>query len=295
MKIIEPNVELWEQGDDKYAHVAKCARICYRSESNNDDKLIKFLLNHNHLSMFRHCTYYYLIPRDYTLMWIYQYHKAKEMDALFVGIDIYWTDSKYLVVANGQWVLEHPHHTDSIKQFEISEKEFANYCEVSWNMMRYTFKVVTQISTSRELNRVSPNNIAEQSTRYVYEDGTLCRPHWLEGYDISQTLHGKYLIYKNGKEDDDINHKVAVYIDRCDSAFNTYKCLIAAGLHRQDARGVLPIDTATICAYTYSWREWEEIIKKRVYNTTGKAHPNATIICKLIEQKLNEFGYKINI
>lgn len=31
------------------------------------------------------------------------------------------------------------------------------------------FKVTTQISTSRELNRVSPNNIAEQSTRYVYE------------------------------------------------------------------------------------------------------------------------------
>lgn len=35
--------------------------------------------------------------------------------------------------------------------------------------MRYTFRVTTQISTSRELNRVSPNNIAEQSTRYVYE------------------------------------------------------------------------------------------------------------------------------
>lgn len=28
-------------------------------------------------------------------------------------------------------------------------------------MMRYTFCVDTQISTSRELNRVSPNNIAE--------------------------------------------------------------------------------------------------------------------------------------
>lgn len=46
-------------------------------------------------------------------------------------------------------------------------------------MMRYTFCVDTQISTSRELNRVSPNNIAEKSTRYVYEDGTICRPHWM--------------------------------------------------------------------------------------------------------------------
>jgi thymidylate synthase ThyX len=42
-------------------------------------------------------------------------------------------------------------------------------------MMRYTFCVDTQISTSRELNRVSPNSIAEKSTRYVYEDGSICR------------------------------------------------------------------------------------------------------------------------
>ena len=41
--------------------------------------------------------------------------------------------------------------------------------------------------------------------------------------------------------------------------------------------------------------KWEEIIKKRVYNTTGKAHPNATIICKLIEQELNSLGYDFGI
>lgn len=29
MKIIEPKVELWKQGDDAKAHVAKCARVCY--------------------------------------------------------------------------------------------------------------------------------------------------------------------------------------------------------------------------------------------------------------------------
>ena len=287
MKIIEPNVELWEQGDDKFAHVAKCARICYRSESNNDDKLIKFLLSHNHLSMFRHCTYYYLIPRDYTLMWIYQYHKAKEMDALFVGIDICWTDSKYLVVANGQWVLEHPHHIDSIKQFEISEKEFANYCEVSWNMMRYTVKVVTQISTSRELNRVSPNNIAEQSTRYVYEDGTICRPHWMTKEEAD---------YLNTKEilDDDwiVNHCWAKrYIWTIDNSFDKYKVLVGAGLHRQDARGVLPIDTATVCAYTYSIGEWRHIIDIRYYETTGKAHPNAKLIAGMIRKKLMKLSY----
>lgn len=29
MKIIEPKVELWQQGDDAKAHIARCARVCY--------------------------------------------------------------------------------------------------------------------------------------------------------------------------------------------------------------------------------------------------------------------------
>lgn len=29
MKIIEPKVELWQQGDDSKSHVARCARVCY--------------------------------------------------------------------------------------------------------------------------------------------------------------------------------------------------------------------------------------------------------------------------
>lgn len=29
MKIIEPKVELWQQGGDAKAHIARCARVCY--------------------------------------------------------------------------------------------------------------------------------------------------------------------------------------------------------------------------------------------------------------------------
>lgn len=35
MKIIEPKVELWQQGDDSKAHVARCARVCYGRETGN--------------------------------------------------------------------------------------------------------------------------------------------------------------------------------------------------------------------------------------------------------------------
>ena len=57
-----------------------------------------------------------------------------------------------------------------------------------------------------------------------------------------------------------------------------YKYLVEAGLHRQDARGVLPLDTATICIYTYSIKEWRHILDLRYYGTTGEPHPNAKII-----------------
>lgn len=33
MKIIEPKVELWQQGNDTKAHVARCARVCYDKET----------------------------------------------------------------------------------------------------------------------------------------------------------------------------------------------------------------------------------------------------------------------
>ena len=71
----------------------------------------------------------------------------------------------------------------------------------------------------------------------------------------------------------------------------TYKTLINDYyLHRQDARGVLPLDTATRCVYTYSLREWRHIIDLRYYGTTGIPHPNARLIAGMIRNKgLKEF------
>lgn len=63
MKIIEPKVELWKQGDDAKAHVARCARVCYGRETGNDEATIKRLINDEHWSMFRHGTYY-MIAND---------------------------------------------------------------------------------------------------------------------------------------------------------------------------------------------------------------------------------------
>lgn len=278
MKIIEPKVELWQQGNDAKSHVARCARVCYGRETGNDEATIKRLINDEHWSMFRHGTYYMIAnDSDKTLETIIINY------ANTIGFSYHYEKHVYYITVNGNWVLDHKTPFGYISKYIVPIEDFCN-TEIGFHMMRYTFCVDTQISTSRELNRVSPNNIAEKSTRYVYEDGSICRPHWLNKELIKQ--------YEEEPIDDMTS---TVYLDSCNDSFKRYKFLIESGMHRQDARGVLPLDTATRCIYTYSTKEWFDIIKKRVYNTTGKAHPNATIICKLIEQELNGLGYEVKI
>lgn len=294
MKIIEPKVELWRQEDAK-AHVARCARVCYGKEIGNDEVTVKRLINSKHWSMFRHETVYAMIPIE---LWYGNFGEI--LKGYKASPYISWvTVRDYIYVStNGNFMLDiekyEPVLYNEINNYRVSEEEF-NSCETAYNLFaRWTFCVDTQISTSRELNRVSPNNIAEKSTRYVYEDGTICRPHWMSN-EIATHFNEEPLFAD--WIDDNIEHQKAYhYINSCNDSFFNYKALIDEfGMHRQDARGVLPLDTATRCIYTYSTKEWFDIIKKRVYHTTGKAHPNATIICKLIEQELNELGYEIKI
>lgn len=287
MKIIEPKVELWRQEDAK-AHVARCARVCYGKEIGNDEATIKRLINSKHWSMFRHETVYAMIPIE---LWYGNFGEI--LKGYKASPYISWvTVRDYIYVStNGNFMLDiekyEPVLYNEINNYRVSEEEF-NSCETAYNLFaRWTFCVDTQISTSRELNRVSPNNIAEKSTRYVYEDGTICRPHWISTKEADMF---------NEDNNADLDEAMNVYLRGCKRDFEEYKILVDKyKIHRQDARGKLPLDTATRCIYTYSTKEWFDIIKKRVYNTTGKAHPNATIICKLIEQELNGLGYEVKI
>lgn len=283
MKIIEPKVELWSQEDAK-AHVARCARVCYGKETGNDEATIKRLINDEHWSMFRHGTYYMIAnDSDKTLETIIINY------ANTIGFSYHYKKHVYYITVNGNWVLDHKTQFGYLSKYIVPIEDFCN-TEIGFYMMRYTFCVDTQISTSCELNSVSPNSIAEKSTRYVYEDGSICRPHWMTDEEVD------YLNNEPIFEEWCNSHKKAsIFRDSCNDSFNKYKLLVDIGMRRQDARGVLPLDTATRCVYTYSTKEWFDIIKKRVYHTTGKAHPNATIICKLIEQELNELGYEIKI
>lgn len=282
MKIIEPKVELWQQGDDAKAHVARCARVCYGRETGNDEATIKRLIDSKHWSMFRHESVYAIIPvhekelKDYPLL---------VLSSPYIKTHTY--DGNVYIATNRQFILDKLYHKfiELINMYRVTEDKFSN-TEIGFDMMRYTFCVDTQISTSRELNRVSPNNIAEKSTRYVYEDGSICRPHWMTDEEVDY-LNNEPIF----EEWCDSHKKASIYRDSCNNSFNKYKLLVDIGMHRQDARGVLPLDTATRCVYTYSVDEWRHIIDLRYYGTTGKPHENAKLIAGMIRNNLMELGY----
>ena len=234
--------------------------------------------------MFRHESVYAIVPeKDVKRLW----YDVMDIYTNCPYIDLTCFENKYYVSTNGNFLLDvkekNPILYKWLTQYRVDALTFNNIHPLVSNLMRYTFKITTQISTSRELNRVSPNNIAERSTRYVYEDGTICRPHWMTIDEANE--------FNN-------NHQAGMttigrnYINSCIQSFGTYKDLIEInGLNRQDARGVLPLDTATVCAYTYSVKEWCTILDLRYYGTTGKPHPNAKLIASMIRNKLMDLGY----
>lgn len=268
MELITPSVELLRQGVDWQAHVAKCARVCYASiREDRNEQMVKNLMTNSHWSMFRHYSVYLIVPIK-----VLADVKPEHLKNPYVSYDLYY--SSFYISTNGQYWFEYlKYNYPQLEEYLVDELQFIN-TPMGHKLARYTFKVITQISTSRELNRVSPNNIAEQSTRYVYENGKICEPHW-----YSQTNALAYEFLKS-------NYEYA-----CDVAFDQYRTLIKNGLHRQDARGVLPLDTATICIYTYTIDEWRHIIDLRYYGTTGKPHPNAKIIAGMIRDELIGEGY----
>lgn len=288
MKILEPKIELWQQGENKVTHVARCARVCYGRESGNDEVLYGGLERRNHLSMYRHETYYAAINTVDKYSLVLQ-SLAGYQHCPYINYVTF--KGKTYIVANGNFIRDisknNPVLFHLIYNNQIDIKE-AEQIEPIWkHFIRYTFCVVTQISTSRELNRVSPNNIAEQSTRYVYEDGTICRPYWMTKEE-AEYINTEPIL----NDDWIVNHAFAKrYIWTIDNSFHWYKELIDAGLPREDARGVLPLDTATRCVYTYSADEWRAIIDLRYYGTTGKPHPNVKIVAGMIRKELMNLGY----
>lgn len=287
MKFTEPQVEWWKQTSIAQ-HIARVGRICYKSKGKQpeaglteeevkdfiqkrDEERCKGFWESGHRSMYRHGTVYFFMPNEKGLPnYIWAYLDASPY------IDYATKNHKVWISTNMQFLLENKELMDALSPYDVSEEEFIEKarkyeCEDAFSIIRMTMVVTTQISTSRELNRTSPNSIAEQSTRYCNLENKggvqIARPHWhVEGSLWQRMVYG--------------------FVCRvCEWGYNR---LLKSGLKPQDARGVLPIDTYTVVAYTYTLSEWSHILDLRYHGTTGTPHPNAKIIGEKIRNIIIE-------
>ena len=287
MKFTEPQVEWWQQ-TSLAQHIARVGRICYKAKGKQpgkgmteeeveafiqkrDEERCKGFWESGHRSMYRHGTIYFFMPHEKGLPnYIWAYLNASPY------IDYATKNHKVWISTNMQFLLEHKNLMDALSSYNVSEDEFIEKaqkydCEEAFYIIRMTMVVTTQISTSRELNRTSPNSIAEQSTRYCNLEKKvgvqIARPHWHVECSRWQRM---------------------VYGFVCRMCEWGYNRLLKSGLKPQDARGVLPLDTYTVVAYTYTLADWSHILDLRYHGTTGTPHPNAKIIGEKIRNIIIE-------
>ena len=221
--------------------------------------------------MYRHGTCYFFLPNEKGFPnYIWAYLNASPY------IDYATKNHKVWISTNMQFLLEHDNMMDALNPYNVSEDEFIEKaqkyeCEEAFTLIRMTMVVTTQISTSRELNRTSPNSIAEQSTRYCNLEKKggvqIARPHWhVECSRWQRMVYG-------------------LVCRVCEWGYNR---LLKSGLKPQDARGILPLDTYTVVAYTYTLSDWSHILDLRYHGTTGTPHPNAKIIGEKIRNIIIE-------
>ena len=265
MQILEPKVELWLE-DNKYSHIARCARVCYASDKTSDnEKMCNALWKNKHRSMFRHAGVYYIIP------------ERLQLDKrAYIGAVVRLHNNEYFVSTNEQCAREYwdkryakyrytPAQAENIEEFHI------------YKMLRYTLVIETGIDITREFNRKSPNNIAEQSTRYVDFNKKLgiCfkQCHWMYNMSI-----WKYCLTR-------------IMLKTCELFYKIARSKYGLNLPPQDARFILPLDTMSKVVYTYTVAEWEYIVNMRLWDWTGKAHPDAKIVGQFIYDELVKLGY----
>ena len=267
MKIVNPSVESWLQ-NNTLEHIARCARVCYASDkTTNNERLCENLWNNNHRSMFRHAGVYYIIPE-----------KIQISSVAYIGAVVKLVEHYSYVSANEQSAREY--WDKRYRKYRISiDKAYSNEVFCKYKMLRYTLCIETGIDITREYNRKSPNSIAEQSTRYVdfIKKLGICfkKCHWMNKCNLWQTLLYKFMLKTT-----ECFYKIA-------------RSKYGLNLPAQDARFILPLDTMSKVVYTYTLEEWEYIINMRLWDWTGKAHPDAKIVAQLIYDELHKLNCNI--
>lgn len=308
MKWINSSVEIVPQMPGMigmYKHIEKAMRNCYKSEDKIDDtsyqKMLDIAKNNHHYSPLEHGTVYLKSNGDFgafsDLIMRYSYNPYSKVTTGFRDYDVFVT-TNFRVLVENDWLEDLKYMCEPTDRHE----------------RRVTFKVECSEAIAREWNRHRGTRgiaISQQSTRYCNyskekfgSELNFIIPQWI--YDVQTKLaktidpldksSREWLLDLDGEKLINalscMDRSVSAYVNALKNAETEYMYLTTTDegtcLKPQEARGILPLDTATCVYYTTFVKDWEHFLKLR---TTQAAHPDIRILANAVKSFLEEQEY----
>lgn len=258
-----------------YKIIEAAGRTCYKSENRMTDssaeKFVESLIANGHGAMLEHGTIYMKL-NWWQIGKILKYYFAPYCESR----RLLYVTTNYRVIVERKWQKDMRDH-----MCEPTER----------HAKRRTFKITCDIGVSREANRHRANSMAERSTRFCnYSkdrfNGEISvimpddlNPSLLETSAFTSTMMD--LIYETntpGTLPEDYWYTANLVCERC------YMKLLELGWKPQQARRILPLDTATELVHTAFEDDWKHFLDLRC---APNAHPDMVKIAKQIKKKLD--------
>ena len=300
MKIIAPSVTPvtdFVGVSSFFKAVARAARICYASNKTDDETtLAKSLIQRKHYSPFAHAILCLKRPSySFNLRCIYENIRSNRytVSKQETGRDYFCVNGWVVIDSIIEFIKENELefvyvendmitvHPDRIFYWLMSfiADIVQNDLSVINQDIFYSFIADTNIGTSREMlvHKGSARfYMCEQSTRYCdftkdkFGGLQVNEPYWYADAD------------ENNKE---------IWLESIKHLESSYRNMRANNFPVDNARGILPLDTHTRCIWTATKAEWINILCKRCYNETGKAHGDIHRIAGMISEQIYQIKH----
>ena len=307
MRINNPSFEIWDQEpglDGIYRQIERVGRVCYKSEdhqtADSARPFVERMIKNEHYAMLEHGSVFLTISLegDDKLSAEEREQKANNyisnrFSRVVIAGGKAFVSTNLRVLAENGWLDDLAFLTEPTDHHE----------------RRVTVHFTTQIAITREFNRHRADSMAEQSTRYCNyskakfgNEITVNLPTWVKQQMMDSnwvrqisggtlTISGHDFLELGRKVVDGSATDLDNWVFANLAAEKSYMNLINAGRKPQEARVILPLDTATELVHTAFVTDWKHFFDLRALGTTGQPHPDAKAIAQPLYEAFKEKGW----
>lgn len=264
MKIIKPSVEILDQSpglEGIYKQIEVAGRACYASSHRIGEGTAKpfvdGLIKSGHGAMLEHGAVYLQMPYSRIAYDAFDKNPYSKVSAIEEAGSMFVSTNYRVIIEN---------HLEDLLKYLVAPGPM--------HELRVTARFQCQIAISREFNRHRKDSIAEQSTRYCNYSADkfgneikVVKPSWIDDEELDRIGKFKRVIRKKNAS------ATEIWITSMLNAEEDYMELLNRGWKPQQARIVLPLDTATDLVHTAFVSDWQHFFSLRC--DKAHAHPDA--------------------